>query len=79
MPAREASTADMAIVLIGVPHSPMPPPCSAKIHQIEPMPVSGPSRSSPSAAAPLMISPTNNGARSPTRPTRRPDSAAVSA
>jgi hypothetical protein len=55
--AWEAATADIAIVVVAVPDSPMPRPRSATFHQIAPMPVSVPSRSSPSVAAPLTTSP----------------------
>jgi len=61
IPARSASTADIARVLIGVPHNPMPAPSRAKFHQIAAIPVSGASRTSPRVAAPLTISPVISG------------------
>jgi hypothetical protein len=73
MPARSAPTADMAMVLIGVPHSPMPAPSRAKFHQIAPMPVPRSNRSNPSVARPATTRPASMGQRSPNRPTSRPD------
>ena len=73
MPARSAWTEDMAMVLIGVPHRPMPAPSRAKFHQIAPMPVAGSRRSNPSVARPATTSPASMGHRSPTRPTSRPE------
>jgi hypothetical protein len=64
---------------MGVPHSPAPAPSSAKIHQIAPRPVPGPSLRSASMARPLITSPAGSGQRSENRPTSRPDQAAASA
>lgn len=61
IPARAASTADMAIELAGVPARPAPAPSSAKFHQIALSGVAAPSRSRPSVAVPLTSSPASSG------------------
>ena len=79
IPALRRSTALMAIVEIGVPHSPIAAPSSAKSHQIAAIGVFAESLSSPSVATPAASSPAITGSRSPVRCSTLPVSVATTA
>ena len=74
------STADSASVVMGVRHSPMPAPSSAKFHQIAPIPVPVAEAEQPERGqAAASTSPASMRPAPPNRPTSRPDRAAASA